>query len=80
MNELSAAAVCMAIFGFFFVSFKNWWSGRAVNQISAEDRELFKNQEKVAASLQTEEKQFGYIPEQEEAKDDKQAIDEWNKQ
>lgn len=80
MENLSVAAVCMALFGFFFVSFKNWWSGRKVNQLSAEDKELFKNQEKVAASLQTAEKEFGFIPEQEAAKEDQQAIDEWNKQ
>jgi endo-1,4-beta-mannosidase len=77
-QDLGAVAVIIAAIGFFFVTIKNWLSKREVNKISEEDRKLFRNQEEVAAKLQTEEHEFGYIPEEEAAKEDKQAIDEWN--
>ena len=75
---LSVVAICFAIFGFFWIQFKNWWSGKKVEALEEADKELAIDQAKVETRQQQTAKELADVPAIEKAKSDKQAVDEWN--
>ena len=78
IRDLSTLAIVFAAGGFMFISFKNWWSSRIVNNLSKEDRELFKQVDSIANSLIDRQKEIDSVEKEETNKTTKEAIDEWN--
>jgi predicted RND superfamily exporter protein len=78
-QDMSILAIIFAVVGFFWVSFKNWWSGRVVNQLTEEDRKLFKEVDAIKDSISDRQTEIDSISKEETDKELGEAVDEWNK-
>ena len=79
VQEGSFLAILFAAVGFFWISFKNWWSNREVVKLTMEDRKLFKEVDSLSNSMENRQKQIDSVASEEADKELSEAVDEWNK-